>query len=88
MKPRKKSLKEEISLLENKIEELKNSCNHRNRIQNYTSNTGNLDPNDDVYWKNIKCLDCGKAISVSSNNKCYNMDKIDKKTFNKIYNGF
>lgn len=35
-------------------------CLHPNVSKKYDGSTGNWDPNDDCYWIEFKCPDCGK----------------------------
>ena len=40
--------------------ELREICTHPNVTKKYDGSTCNWDPNDDCYWIEFKCPDCGK----------------------------
>lgn len=59
-------LKEQIKLLEKKIDAIQEECNHpiSARIQNPGANTGNYDPTADCYWVDNECGLCEKRWTV------------------------
>lgn len=59
-----KKFNKKTELLRKRIEEIKASCPHKRFVYKYGSNTGNYCPQDDVYWIDIECLDCGKRHTV------------------------
>ena len=53
-------LKSSISKAANRIIDIQKECPHLNVIQEYKSDTGNYCKQDDEYWINNSCPDCGK----------------------------
>lgn len=43
------------------ILKIQNSCKHKEVIKVDNSNTGNWCPDDDSYWYECHCPDCGKC---------------------------
>lgn len=41
--------------------QLRDECKHTHVAVTYKADTGNYCRGDDRYWKEIKCLDCGKC---------------------------
>ena len=48
------------------IEALRASCPHVNLEGEYRGNSGNWCAQDDSYWINAKCNDCGKTWMIDS----------------------
>lgn len=42
------------------LTEVRAVCSHPNVIKTHGANTGNWCPQDDCYWTDFKCPDCGK----------------------------
>ena len=51
---------QEIDEIYKKIKRLQNKCRHKNVSERKWSNTGNAGYNDDIYGKDVTCLDCDK----------------------------
>lgn len=82
--PAVKQHRKVIRKLEKEIDKYKKQCKHENCLALYESNTGNYDPDADIYWVNIKCLSCKKTFRYYSNQEGYrgnykNVDKYNKK---------
>lgn len=60
-----------IEKYQKKIKAIQDSCNHENNEAEYGSNSGNYDPSSDVWWINVKCLDCGKRMTFYSDSAFY-----------------
>jgi hypothetical protein len=59
-------LTDQINLRYKKIQELQNSCPHEDVQGEYKANTGNWCKDDDSYWIEAKCWDCGKRWNIDS----------------------
>lgn len=62
-----KSIKEERERIEKKLKkwksalsELRKNCAHPNISEQHSGDTGNLCLQDDCYWTDYECPDCGK----------------------------
>jgi hypothetical protein len=55
-----KQIKEEINSLWSKIDRIKDKCKHLFVDTVLKSDTGNYDPTQDCYWKEMTCLTCEK----------------------------
>ena len=53
-------IKKQIESLEIRLTKIRDKCKHINAEKKYGANTGNFDPNDDCYWIDFACLECGK----------------------------
>ena len=58
-------LKEQIRQAEEKIEDIQAECQHIDHLYKPGADTGNWCKQDDSYWMNVRCLDCGKRIHFS-----------------------
>lgn len=72
-------LQREISLRYKKIEDIKNQCPHNDVIGQYKGNTGNWCKDDDSYWIEAECQDCGKRFNIDSEDPLYKTFKFRKK---------
>jgi transposase-like protein len=54
------SINEQIVALHEELQELRQKCPHPNLVVEHKGNTGNWDPNDNRYWTENSCPDCGK----------------------------
>lgn len=75
-----KTIKERIAKAQDRIikwhqyiRDIQMGCVHPDLIGKYNSNTGNWCPQDDSYWLDLNCPDCGKRWSVDSNNPEYRL---------------
>lgn len=59
-------IKEKIKVLENQLKEIQETCPHENAIVQKKIDTGNLCKNDDTYWVEVKCQDCGNHLRFDS----------------------
>lgn len=59
-------LKQKIAKLQKDIEDIQQGCPHTVVEGEYKSNTGNWCPQDDCYWIQASCLDCGTRFHVDS----------------------
>lgn len=55
-----KRLQKQIAKLEGDVNQLRACCTHPNVKKKHGSNTGNWCPQDDCYWTDFDCPDCGK----------------------------
>lgn len=55
-----------IKKYQDKLTSLQSKCLHENVDACYGSNTGGYDPNDDIYWVTVKCLNCDKSMRFDS----------------------
>lgn len=55
-----------MNILRCALQKEQNICSHNDVKVEKNSNTGNYDPNDNQYWINVKCLDCGKYMIFDS----------------------
>lgn len=53
----------ELHAVRGKIDSIRRSCKHPNVKKTHKSSTGNYCPQDDVYWTEFKCPDCGSEWS-------------------------
>ena len=55
-------IKEQIQTLQDKLHKIQSKCSHPNGAVTivYKSNTGNYDPSQDCYWKEMHCKLCDK----------------------------
>lgn len=53
-------LRREIDKIGNKIQKLIDTCPHENVKKTYKGDTGNWCKDDDSYWIEFDCPDCGK----------------------------
>lgn len=60
-------LEKRISSAEEKIEHIQNKCDHSNYIAKPGADTGNWCKDDDRYWVDVMCPDCGKTMRFYSN---------------------
>ena len=68
-----KFIKETLEVLQNSLEETKNSiayiqsiCQHTNHTKVHGANTGHLSEVDDMYWIKHSCNVCGKKWTTYS----------------------
>ena len=54
------SLKKKILNLQTKLAKLQNDCSHVGHSRIARCDVGNYDPNNDCYWHECECNDCGK----------------------------
>jgi hypothetical protein len=64
-------INQEINNLQKIINNIKDSCPHKNNIKKYDGNSGNYDPSADIYWVDIECLDCGKRLHFYDHEEGY-----------------
>lgn len=48
-----------IVALHERLERIRSRCPHKHVNKEYHSDTGNYNRNDNQYWTNFECLDCG-----------------------------
>jgi len=53
-------LQKKIDIAEARIEEIRAACNHETAYCKYGADTGNWCSNDDCYWVDAICLECGE----------------------------
>lgn len=53
-------------MIRDEIEALRDECPHVNLEGKYKGNTGNWCPQDDSYWIDAYCNDCGKRWMIDS----------------------
>lgn len=51
-------LQDGIQKLQLIIKEIRNKCPHKNVIEKFGGSTGNYDPSNDCFWKEVHCIDC------------------------------
>lgn len=52
-------LEKRIANAKSKLYGLQQRCKHPNRVSVHGANTGNWDPDNDSYWVNHSCPECG-----------------------------
>jgi len=57
---RYRRLVKKAEVIRQQINDLQVECAHTGVKKEYKGNTGNWDPNDNCYWINFSCPDCGK----------------------------
>ena len=62
-----KKLLKQFERIADKICKLRDECPHDSVIAKYRGDSGNYDPNDNTYWVEVNCDDCGKYFSVYEN---------------------
>lgn len=60
MDPQMTYFKERLEYWRGKITQYQSECSHGNHVKIAKSDTGNWCPQDDSYWYEITCQDCGK----------------------------
>ncbi len=60
IKQKIEKLKKDILKKQQEIINLQSECQHENLIGKYSADTGNWCRDDDSYWVDFKCEDCGK----------------------------
>ncbi len=48
------------------LKDIQNNCPHEDKEGKYKGDTGNWSPDEDSYWIDAKCLDCGKTWMIDS----------------------
>lgn len=64
-------LHEELASVKNRIIDLQNNCPHSDIHVVAKSDTGNYCRDDDAYWIEWSCLDCGAHGTIYSDNPKY-----------------
>lgn len=72
------SIKEQVARLQamrgrlvEEIAAIQQVCPHEDLQGEYKSDTGNWCPDDDSYWIDTECLDCGKRWHIESTQPGY-----------------
>lgn len=66
-------LKVQKEAINNEIKTLQDGCDHLRVTGKYDGNTGNWCKDDDCYWWEGACLDCGKHLHVDSEDPNYRL---------------
>ena len=67
-----------IKKYQDKLASLQSECLHENVNAFYGSNTGGYDPDDNMYWVTVKCLNCDKSMWFDSVEDEFNYSKFGK----------
>lgn len=59
-------VKSMIARLQSELGRIRDTCPHPHKEGRYKGNTGNWCPDDDSYWIDVSCPDCGKTWHVDS----------------------
>lgn len=53
-------IRRQITLLKSHLTNLQSKCKHKKATKIHKSDTGNWCPQDDCYWTEFDCPECGK----------------------------
>lgn len=59
VKELKETIRPEIEKLSKEIRDLQKKCGHKNFTTKKGANTGNWCEEDNIYWVDVRCSDCG-----------------------------
>lgn len=71
MKARRKRLEQRIQKLKEELVELQGICKHFALEGKYTGSSGHYSPDDNSYWVEVYCPDCGFRKNYDENEAGY-----------------
>ena len=71
IKTRVDRINKKITALIKERDNIQEECEHKDIQYTPRGDSGNWDRNDDSYWYEITCLDCGKRFSIDQNRESY-----------------
>lgn len=66
IRKRRGSIDKAIAHQKEKLADLQANCPHENKVALHRSSTGNYDPDQNSYWVEYSCIDCGLRYTEES----------------------